>query len=93
MQDVSRLVVPLAFAAAAGIGAIAIMFTLMRLSRVRRSREAAPPFTLGDLRGMRSRGEISEREFQALRAQVLHMSGKSDRAAPAERRREADSEE
>ncbi len=87
MQDLSRLVGPLALLAGAGIAAIALLLLFMRLSRARRSAGSAAPFTLADLRDMQARGDISQREFQALREQVLQMSRATPRGAAPDRPR------
>lgn len=78
----------LAILSAIVLGAVLVIAVLLHWyrSRSRRREEdtTAPPFTLQDLRDLRARGELSETEFQQLRAAMLAEAGASASRPEAE---------
>jgi hypothetical protein len=57
--------------AAAGLLTLAGFYAVAAVRKWALRRDAVATFTLQDLRDMRTRGEISDREFATLRAQLL----------------------
>lgn len=56
---------------AVAIAAIAGFYLTRAIKRWMAREAPAEPFTLQDIREMKARGEIDEREFQAMRAAIL----------------------
>ncbi|MCC6909966.1 MAG: SHOCT domain-containing protein [Phycisphaerales bacterium] len=63
---------------------LAAAFVVVMVRRALRTDEngAAPAFTLQDLREMRSRGDLTEEEYQAARAVALGHAAQTTDAAP-----------
>lgn len=65
------VLVGLLFLAAIVVAGCGIYVALAVRRWARTDEPAAEPFTLQDLRDLRARGEITEREFQVLRAEMI----------------------
>jgi uncharacterized membrane protein len=72
MADALLLAILGMLALVAGIGGI---YAAMKVRRWAQQQEPSESFTLQDLREMRARNDISEEEFQVLKAEVLGRAG------------------
>jgi hypothetical protein len=85
MPEISRDVVFWSglFLAIAIIAVPAAIYAARACWRHLREQHATPAFTLQDLRDMRARGQISEQEFDAMRAAVLEQFAAAKSAEPS----------
>ncbi len=80
---VSDLMWRIVWITAAGLAALLAAFIVGRL--IRRNLSASsqqPAFTIQDLREMRDAGQISEREYQAMRAAIIGQAAPSSEPPP-----------
>lgn len=83
MSPASQLLWYILWISVVGIGAVLIAVILSRvLAKRLRGQTRTQAFTIHDLRQMRGRGEITEQEYQAMRATVIeHAVGDSPTSA------------
>jgi len=74
-EDLSPLWRNIAVVAAGALAVVVVILILARLVRRRNAADEAGVFTLQDLRQMRADGQISEAEYERLRAAVLGGAG------------------
>jgi len=76
MPETSQVLSVFGWFAVASVAALAGFCVIIAVRRWTQREESVETFTFQDLRDMRSRGEITEREFAAMRAAlVAQMSG------------------
>ncbi|MBU0637782.1 MAG: SHOCT domain-containing protein [Planctomycetes bacterium] len=83
MPSANDMLAAFLWVSVAALAAIAGMVVIRTVRNWARRDEVTAPFTIQDLREMRARGELSDEEYEAMRAAILGHYTTGEPAAPA----------